>query len=886
MTSDGSSEETLSIQHGSDYTDVGGRPPAQTAPGMPVLREIGPYKLLEVLGEGAFGTVYLAEQQKPVHRRVALKIVKLGMDTRQVITRFEVEREALALMNHPNVAKVFDAGATETGRPYFVMEYVAGIPITDYCDKHRLNTEERLRLFIDVCHAVQHAHQKGIIHRDIKPSNVLVTVQDEKPVPKVIDFGVAKATQHRLTERTLFTEQGQLIGTPGYMSPEQAEMTALDIDTRTDIYSLGVLLYELLVGALPFDPRTLFAGGFAEIQRIIREVDPPKPSTRLSALRSVPRVSTSGPATPADPKSPLPHPPAAGGSSIDDIAHRRHTEPKTLLRQVRGDLDWIIMKALEKDRTRRYATAFAFADDIIRHLNNEPVQAGPPNRLYRLQKFVRRNRGTVLVSTLFVTVLAGAAVGMTRLYFRAERQRGQAEQARGREAEQREVAQANEVLARDEADRAERERSRADREALTARQVSDFLVGLFNVSDPLESQGAHLTTREILDRGAARVRYELRDQPLIRGALLETLGNVHAKLGLFEQAQRLLEESLSIRQSSLVEPSEEIASSLRALGDVLDARGEYEKALRTHEDALRMRRSLFGDRHPQVAESMAATGNTLLKLSRNDEAESLYNQALAIRRDLFGDGSPEVALSLIDLGTIAQVRGDFQRAEGMYLEALSIRKTRFGDRHPLVLEALHYLAALLYFEGELERAEPLYREVLSGYRFIFGEESPEVASCSNHLAALLLNRHRYDEAEPLVRDALQIDQKRLGNEHPRIASDLNTLGAILREKGDLTEAERLHRTALDMRRKLFGDNSEIVAVTLTSLGACLAKLARFEEAEQHLLEAYRILSSTKGESYFRTVETATRLADLYAAWERPDREKFFRDLLPHAPTPP
>jgi serine/threonine protein kinase len=263
---------------------AGSQGPSPPAAREPRPTQIGAYKILEVLGEGAFGTVYLAEQQKPVHRRVALKIIKLGMDTRQVIARFEVEREALALMSHPNVAKVFDAGATETGRPYFAMEYVAGIPITDYCDKHRLNTEERLRLFMDVCHAVQHAHQKGIIHRDIKPSNVLVAVQDGEPTPKVIDFGVAKATQHRLTERTLFTEQGQLVGTPGYMSPEQAEMTALDIDTRTDIYSLGVLLYELLVGALPFDTETLLQAGFAEVQRIIREVDPPKPSTRLSAL--------------------------------------------------------------------------------------------------------------------------------------------------------------------------------------------------------------------------------------------------------------------------------------------------------------------------------------------------------------------------------------------------------------------------------------------------------------------------------------------------------------------------------------------------------------------------------------------------------------------------
>ncbi len=338
---------------------------------------VGPYKIMKVLGEGGMGTVYLAQQEKPVRRRVALKLIKAGMDTRQVVARFEAEQQALALMNHPGIAKVFDVGTTEQGRPYFTMEHVPGLRITDYCDKQRLTTKERLELFMQVCEAVQHAHQKAVIHRDIKPSNILVTIQDGKPVPKIIDFGVAKATEQRLTERTLFTEQGQLVGTPEYMSPEQAEMTALDIDTRTDIYSLGVVLYELLAGALPFEPTTLRHAGFAEIQRIIREEEPPKPSTKISSL----------------------------GDESTSIAHRRHTDRSALARQLRGDLDWITLKAMEKDRTRRYASTTEFAADIQRHLHNEPVLASPPSLTYRFAKLVRRCPGLILGVTAVVAVV-------------------------------------------------------------------------------------------------------------------------------------------------------------------------------------------------------------------------------------------------------------------------------------------------------------------------------------------------------------------------------------------------------------------------------------------------------------------------------------------------
>jgi serine/threonine protein kinase len=490
-------------------------PPSVPRPGEVVVGDrIGRYKLLQQIGEGGCGAVYMAGQEEPVRRRVALKVIKLGMDTKEVIARFEAERQALALMDHPNIARVFDGGATDTGRPYFVMELVRGVPITKFCDEHNFPTEKRLELFTQVCHAVQHAHQKGIIHRDLKPSNILVTVNDAEPVPKVIDFGIAKATQGRLTDQTLFTAFEQFIGTPAYMSPEQAEMTSLDVDTRSDIYSLGVLLYELLMGRAPFDPKTLIAAGFDEVRRIIREVDPPRPSTRLSTLTDVDRAT---------------------------IAKQRGLEPAQLSKLLSGDLDWIVMRCLEKDRRRRYETANGLALDVKRYLRDEPVLARPPGNIYRFQKLVRRNKAVFgATAGALAALLAGTVIS---------------------------IAQAV---------RAARAENAANEEASVSRAVSDFLTEDFLTQVGAKKQAEfgytpnpRLTVREALDRAAGSVSDRFKRQPLAEAAVRTAIARAYMELGENRLALPHIERAFAVHKDLLGDENPVTLTTMHKLANAL-----------------------------------------------------------------------------------------------------------------------------------------------------------------------------------------------------------------------------------------------------------------------------------------------------------------------------
>jgi serine/threonine protein kinase/tetratricopeptide (TPR) repeat protein len=672
---------------------------------------IGRYKLLQEIGAGGFGVVYMAEQEEPVRRRVALKIIKLGMDTKEVIARFEAERQALALMDHPHIAKVLDAGATESGRPYFVMELVKGERVTEYCDKHNLTTRQRLDLFVQICQAIQHAHQKGIIHRDIKPSNILVAMQDGVPVPKVIDFGIAKATEQRLTDKTFFTARGDFVGTPVYMSPEQAEMTGLDIDTRSDIYSLGVLLYELLTGKTPFDPKALLANGIEAMRRTIREDEPRRPSTRLTTMDA---------------------------GELTTTAKRRQTDSPKLVHSVRGDLDWIVMKCLEKDRTRRYETASGLALDLQRHINNEPVLARPPSKVYRFQKMARRNKAAFAAATLIVVVLV-AATGIS-------------------------VWQAI---------RATRAQTLANQRLAESEAISQFLTKVFQSPDPARD-GRTITVAETLGAAARNLETALTNQPLRRAKLQATLGLTYHALGLFPEAISLEEK---VRDYYLAVFGPENPVTLGAMHNLANSyyhAGRREEALKLREEVLAHYRKALGPEHPDSLGAMHNLATSYQDAGRRDEAVKLREQVLALRRKVSGPENPDTLDAMNNLA-LSYDAGRRDEALKLREELLPLRRKVNGPEHPDTLKAMHNLAISYDHAGRLDEAVKLREEVLMLRRKVLGPEHPDTLLATANLALSYDETGRRDEALKLREQVLALFRKVSGPGHPqtvRIMEDL------------------------------------------------------------------------------------------------------------------
>ncbi len=887
----------------------------------PVDGNLGPYRVLHEIGRGGMGVVYLAERADGTFRkRVAIKLVKLGLGSgsEEVVRRFHAERQILANLEHPNIARLLDGGSTEDGAPFLVVEHVEGEPIDRYCDSHRLSIDNRLRLFREVCSAVHFAHQNLIVHRDLKPSNILVTTDGEV---KLLDFGIAKPFGPQGSSQSgELTHLGSRPMSPDYTSPEQVR--GGPITTATDVYALGLLLHELLTGHRAYRLASYDARMLEEVvcQRI-----PERPS--VAALREESFEGADG--TPVR-------------LSPEEVARARKTDPKRLTRRLSGDLDTIVRMALRKEPERRYASVEQLSEDLQRHLVGLPVIARSDTLWYRGSKFVRRHRWGAAVAaalTLLVTAFAGAmAVQQQRV------------------AHERDRAEQN-------AARAERNAGLMARERDKARRTQDFLVELFEVSDPSEARGNAVTARELLDRGARRIESELRDEPAAQADMMIAIGKVYRSLGLYETARPLLEKALEVRRQTAGEETLGVAESLAELALLLWFQDDYEPAEPLYRKALALRRRLRGDEHPEVATSLDSLAQLLHAQGRYDEAEPLFREALAMRRRLLGaehldlttslnnlarllqdrgetkaaeamfrealamlrrlhgDNHPDVATLLDNLARLLQEKGDLAAAELLAREALALRRHLLGDRHHYVALSLNNLAWILQAQGDHAAAEPLLQEALVTLRGLFGDQHLEVANNLNSLAYLFWTRGDLGTAESLLRKTLTIRRELLGDEHPYVATSRSDLGLLLLVRGEHTAAGPLLSEALAGFRKSFGDEHLMVGIVLTNLGklhrarggyeeaasharqaliileqhlppnhwrtavarsvlgASLVGQGRFAKAEPLLVESYPLIRDAKGEQTFYTQDIVNDLVDLYQRWDQPAKAREYRELL-------
>jgi len=793
--------------------------PEDTPTGKPGTR-IGRYKILSMLGEGGMGIVYLAEQQGSIRRRVALKVIKPGMDSKRVLARFDAERQALALLDHPNIAHVYDAGMTEAGRPYFVMEHVKGLPVTEHCDHYKLTIEQRLKLFQQLCHAVQHAHQKGIIHRDIKPSNILVTIHEDQAIPKIIDFGVAKAVLQPLTDRTLYTESGQLFGTPEYMSPEQADMASEDIDTRSDIYSLGVLLYELLTGVLPFDSETLHGGGIDQIRKVICETDPKTPSTRLTRL----------------------------GEEAQKVAENRRTEITTLAKCLHRELEWIPLKAMRKERSERYRSASELVDDIENYLKGDPLMAGPLTTGYRLRKFLRRHKPLVggIAAVLVVSVI-GTIVSV---YFALG-------QATAR-------VQVSEALA-------EQTRALEQNKAL-----ANFLE--YRILKPFAKNSSKpANIREVFDSAEEKLVTQFADYPLLEARMRHVFGDIYTFQFIdHDRAIANGERAVELEES---ERGQAILLYKNWLGIAYNGAGRYQEA-----EALfrKMVQSIEEERgigpRPFYCAVKSRLAYTYLIMGRYDEAERHLRECPIPPYWEKGDWREFHYKGFLPY--LLTLRGRYDEARKLY-DALIQRSRSVQDKEiGAIMIVKKNLAILHMLQGNLVEAASLLEEALEGACKAWGEEQWRTVDFKIALAVLRTKEERHKEAESLFDECLEDMQKRMDDNHPELLRAKSHLGVLYREQDRQDEAEKLLSEVIEGQSQKLGPDHPHTLESMHELAVLHVEQDRDQQAASLLVKVADGRLDKLGNKHLHTQESLSLLIDLYKTLDRLEEAEKWREKLP------
>lgn len=895
---------------------------------------IGAYRIIRLLGTGGFGSVYLAEQDEPVRRQVALKILKLGMDTDEIVRRFETERQVLALMNHPAVAKVFDAGATERGRPFFVMEFVPGVSIGRYCDRERLSTRERVQLFIDVCNAMQHAHQKGIIHRDLKPSNILVTVVDGRPQPKVIDFGIAKAIHESSAAHTLHTTPGVAIGTPEYMSPEQAEADGQDVDTRTDVYALGMVLYELLTGALPHTLDRTRRPSVFELREWVRSGQTIRPSTRISML----------------------------GDELEQVSEKRNTTPTGLRRELRGELEWIILKALERDRSLRYGSVFELGEDLSRFLANEPVRAAPPTASYRARKFCSRHRAAVSAAVVTASaLLVGTGVALFGLVS-AQHAAEDAKHAEHQTAIALRTAQTQRNQAQDA-------RNEAEQDATRAREVSAFLERVLTSVDPAVA-GPSARVLDALEVAEAQLHDDTFTHPVskaaVHGALGEAyqslseypsatkhlvarealftdifgpddprtlrsriaLGSNYLHLAQFDRARQILESTrdqliaqfgpdhldtlwahsalgrLELELGQFAEAETEFRIVLEAnernpdatVKDLAMARADLGWALmeqnRLDESQAIFRRvttelnQALGPTHPLTLRTRDSLGNVLLILGRNDEAIAVYQEVLDARLATVGDENPLTLWAMNNLANAMTEDPDrYEEARSLLERVLELQRERFGNRHPFTVTSLNNLASVYRRLGNIDRADELWQEAITEGAALWGDDHPRTLGSMANRALMLVNADRLEEGLEILQTVVPRLEASVGREHTMWMAASNSLGNVLIKLERFDEAERCYADLVAVTRAALPPDHWYIFQFQSWHGIALIGLERYEEAEAEMLEAIAGLEAQFGPQHSRVLGVRQKIIDLYTTLDRTEERARFLARYPEPPTP-